>query len=516
MKQLATNIDRYWHIALCIAVFIGLNLTSSLSAKELNAGNIEQLNASFANAKPGDTIVMKDGVWRDTVIDFNALATASAPITLRGETPGKVKLTGRSSLVFSKPHLIVEGVLFEDGDLKGDVWEGSVIEFKSDHCILNNVAVINYSPESFETKYYWVLFSGNSNKVLNSYFEGKNHLGPVIGNADLNARYNIVSRSYFKDMPHVPEATGGNGREMVRVFGYGHADELGDDGAYFTVEYNLFEAAHGEGMEVVSLKSNYNIVRFNTVRGTIGGIVNRRGKYNTIEGNFILGEGLKGTKGIRLAGSYHRVINNYIGDIESDGIRFMSGEYFAAPLTGMWLPKEKPLAKYLQVTNSYIAHNTFINIGGSAINLAYGYKDGWPGLQQVLLPEKNVIANNLIYQFGKLAVETAVQDKAAPLDIFDFDVNTFEGNVAFAGKKPPFQPMEIAFVDPQLEESNHGLLKLSHSSPAINAASPSYLAIDLEGKHRGIKRDVGAIEFAKKAQIHRPLSAADVGPEWMK
>tara|TARA_B100000809_G_scaffold19840_3_gene17492 strand:- start:16225 stop:17751 length:1527 start_codon:yes stop_codon:yes gene_type:complete len=506
----AIKLGNFGRVGLLLCV--GLALTATLSAEELKVSNLSQLTASFASAEPGDTIVMKDGVWRDAVIDFNAAATALAPITLRAETSGKVKLTGSSSLIFSKPYLNVEGLLFEGGAIE----EGSVITFNSDHCTLNQTAIINYNPEKFETQYYWVMFNGNANKVLNSYFEGKTNKGPLIGNADLNARYNIVSRSHFKDMPYVPEEPNGNGREIFRIWGYGHADETGDDGAYFTIEYNLFERAHGEGAEIVSLKSNYNIVRFNTVRGTRGGLVGRRGKFNTFEGNFILGEGLNGTTGIRLAGSHHRVINNYISHVEQDGIRLISGEYFAAPLTDKWTPKKKVLAKYLQVTHSYIAHNTLIDVGESAINLAHGYKAGWPGLQQVLLPEKNVIANNLIYQFGNEAIEMAIQDKAAPLELFNFDENTFVGNIAFAGKNPSFQSVEVTFVDPKLKASNSGLLMLSNNSPAIDAATSSYLAIDLHGKHRGEKRDVGAIEFADKAQIHRPLVAANVGPNWMK
>ena len=85
---------------------VGMTLTASLGAEELRVSNQKQLEASIASAKPGDTIVMKDGIWRDAVIDFNASAKASARITLRAETPGKVILTGKSQLVFSKPYLI--------------------------------------------------------------------------------------------------------------------------------------------------------------------------------------------------------------------------------------------------------------------------------------------------------------------------------------------------------------------------------------------------------------------------
>lgn len=435
---------------------LGLAVTAPLQAEELRVSDQQQLAASFTLAKPGDVIVMKDGVWRDVVIDFNASATASAHITLRAETPGKVTLSGSSQLFFSKPYLDVEGLLFEGGAVEKD----SVITFNADHCTLSHSAIIDYNPENFETSYYWVYFKGNSNRVVHSFFKGKNNLRPVIGNDNDNARYNLVGHSYFKDIPYIPNA---NGREIIRVFGYGHADETGDDGAYFTVEYNLFDHAHGEGTEIVSLKSNYNVVRFNTVRATRGGLVGRRGKHNTFEGNTVLGEGMKGTTGIRLAGAHHRVINNYISNVAQDGIRLISGEYTES-LTGQFktTPRRKTIPTYLQVVNAYIADNTIIDVGESGINIGYRYKAGWPDDQLVLLPEKNVIANNLIHQFGKAAIETAVQDKTAPLDIFSFEPNTFTGNIV----------------------SDAG--------------------------------DVGAIEYADRAPPQKPLVAADVGPDWMK
>ena len=84
--------------------------------------------------------------------------------------------------------------------------------------------------------------------------------------------------------------------------GYGMNEELGSDGAFFTLERNLFEEAHGEAAEIISIKSNRNVVRFNTFRKTKGGITNRSGNFNVIEGNFILGEGEPRSYGIRVTG----------------------------------------------------------------------------------------------------------------------------------------------------------------------------------------------------------------------
>jgi poly(beta-D-mannuronate) lyase len=302
--------------------------------------NVAELTTAIANAKPGDTVIMKNGTWHNTVIEFTAAASASLPVTLRAQTPGEVILDGTSKLMFSTPYLIVDGLFFKNGSID----KNSVISFNSDHCRLTNTAILDYNPDKFETKYYWVYFKGNNNRVDHCFFKGKSNMNPVMGNDDENARHNRVDHCYIKDIPYVPDA---NGREILRIWGYGHSDEMGDDGAYFTVEYNLFERAHGEGTEIVSLKSNYNIVRFNTVRASRGGIVSRRGKNNTIEGNFIFGEDVEGTNGIRVAGQNHRVINNYIGNVDDDGLRLIAGEYFASRLTDRFKPKKKELPKYI-------------------------------------------------------------------------------------------------------------------------------------------------------------------------
>src|SRR5688500_18069850 len=71
----------------------------------VEVSDMGQLNKAISSAKPGDVIVMADGVWPDARIDFNASATEKAPVTIRARTPGKVVLTGESKLTFSKPYL---------------------------------------------------------------------------------------------------------------------------------------------------------------------------------------------------------------------------------------------------------------------------------------------------------------------------------------------------------------------------------------------------------------------------
>jgi poly(beta-D-mannuronate) lyase len=479
--------------------------------KEILVSNQTELNSAIATASPGSVIVMKDGVWTDVVIDFKSISSNTAPITLRAQTPGKVILNGGSKLIFSKPNLVIDGLLFQKGTIAKK--DAAVVLFNSDNCRLTNSAIIDYNPADFNTEYYWVLFNGSHNRMDHCYFTGKSNKQPVVQNGEENARYNQVDRCYIKDIPYVAKA---NGREILRIFGYGHADQPGDDGAFFTVEYNLFDHAHGEGTEIVSLKSNHNIVRYNTVIASRGGLVGRRGKYNTFEGNFIFGKGETGTSGIRVAGPYQRVINNYVSDVTEDGLRLIAGEYYKKSLTGNFAAKKKNLPKYLQVQECYFAQNTFVNCGENGINIGFNYKNQWPSLQMVLFPENNRFVNNLVYNCKGNAINIEVVDKTAPLDIFNFKPNFFEGNLVFGPQVCNTSlPTGIKNIDPKIKSGKDALYRLVSKSPAINSGADSDVKDDFMGNIRDSKKDVGAEEFGGAAATRYPLTPNEVGPDWM-
>ena len=71
--------------------------------------------ARLADAlKPGDVLVMDDGIWTDQTITFKGKGTAEKPITLRAKTPGKVIFTGDTSLVIDGEYLVVSGLSLKD------------------------------------------------------------------------------------------------------------------------------------------------------------------------------------------------------------------------------------------------------------------------------------------------------------------------------------------------------------------------------------------------------------------
>jgi len=460
---------------LTVILFVGL-LAGPLMARDVRVETPAQLANALKTAGADDVIILKDGEWQDVKLILKQGGQAAHPLVIRAENPGGVKFTGASSLAINAPYVTVDGFLFEGGAIE----KGAVIEFNSHHGSVRNTAIVDYNPKEFETEYYWVFFAGDHNVVERCYFKGKNNLQPLIGNAIEESRYNAVRDSYFKNIPYVANA---NGREIIRVWGSGKVEERDEDGAYFTIENNLFDHAHGEGTEIISLKSNHNLVQRNTVIATRGGINIRRGNFNTVRENQVLGQGYEGAQGLRMSGRDNSVAGNLVSGCEY-GIRVACGEYITHALTSSYSPDVKPNGKktaqvriptYPQVARLTLVDNVTVGIAGPDLEIGSSYKNHWPESQQVLLPEDCLIKNNRFFrtQEGE-AVRVTVAETAAPLDRFTFKPNRYEANTLI-GQGRIALPAQAGFsVQPA---SAHD----SKMAPAIAA----------------------------------PLSAEDVGPAWV-
>lgn len=429
---------------------------------------------SMDSARPGDIIVLKNGNWLDAKIIINGGGTSGKPVELRAETPGGVIFAGSSFLEINAPYVTVEGLFF----YKGAISEGAVIQFNSHHGIVRNTAIVDYNPASFETKYYWAFFKGDNNLIDQCYFRGKNHLEPVIGNALEDSRHNGVVRSHFKDIPFADA----NGREILRIWGSGKFEERDGDGAFFTIEGNLFDHADGEGTEVISLKSSHNQVIRNTLIGTRGGINIRRGNHNTVKGNIILGGGLPDVQGLRMSGEHNVVQGNYVSRCEY-GIRIACGEFTDKDLTGSYKPHAKKnaesgtVATYPQVKDLILSDNVIVGVSGADLEIGSAYKKHWPESQQILMPEGCLMKNNrFVRPAGGESVVGTVPDTIAPLDQFTFKPNQFVGNVLFGGK---------------------------------NSFAPASAGFTTQPYPGGWSEAQATLQF-------KPLTPADVGPEWLR
>lgn len=302
------------------------------------------------DVKPGDVIVLKDGVWRDFQILFEAEGRAGQPITLMAQTPGGVVLSGQSNLRLAGRQLVVSNLIFRDG------WSptGEVVSFRrsKEHRAVDSrvtgLVIDGYNKPDRATSDNWVALYGHDNRFDHNHLTGKNNVGTTLvvvrdEQQGLDNRH-LIDHNYFGPRPNL----GSNGGETLRVGT--SADSLSASNT--VVENNWFEGADGE-VEIVSNKSGGNTYRGNVFFHSRGSMVLRHGDGNLVENNVFLGGGKPHTGGIRVINRHQTVRNNYMEGITGDG--------FTAALSVMHGVPDSPINRYHQVVGAVIENNTIID-----------------------------------------------------------------------------------------------------------------------------------------------------------
>ena len=71
-----------------------LILFSLLHAENIFVSNAFEIAAAMNTAQPGDSLIMRQGVWTDQRIIFEGNGEENKPIVLKAERPGFVILNG--------------------------------------------------------------------------------------------------------------------------------------------------------------------------------------------------------------------------------------------------------------------------------------------------------------------------------------------------------------------------------------------------------------------------------------
>ncbi len=476
--------------AVLSAAVVLLVVAPSSTAAIFNVSSADAIETAMETAQPGDTLIMTDGVWTNQEIDFAGIGTLGNPITLRPQTPGGVTLNGISQLRISGDYLVVDGLHFKGGTIENS---DHVVQFRgplgdATNSRFTNSVIESYNPADLNDKYHYVSLYGQNNRVDHNSFLDQQNIGPEVV-AWLDESANPISANHRIDANFFGDRPQGwdNGFEAIRL---GDSDTSGVD-ANIIVENNLFERVDGE-IEIISSKSNNNIMRYNTFRESKGTLTLRHGNNNTVEGNFFLGGGVADSGGIRVVGENHTIINNYIADVgdAADGaISFAAG-----------IPNSQ-LNGYFQVKNAVVAHNTIVNVQGAAITFDWGI--GSSG--RSLLPENLTIAGNLI------------SSTAAPLFEGTEGIGyTYADNIAYGAPLGITPRPGISEVDPLLVMGPDGLWRPSAASPAIDgAAASAYVTDDMDGQPRIGLFDIGADESSFAQIVRKPLTTSDVGALWL-
>ena len=306
------------------------------------------MQTALNSAKPGDNLILREGEWRDANIVFANRGTEAEPITLKAATPGKTILTGNSTLRIGGEHLVVEGLLFNDP--APDI--GDLIQFRVDskqlaqHCRMSDCAVISTLKAGSAQESRWVGLYGTGHRVDRCTFQGKPGKGTtfVVWLGDGSEGWHQIEHNYFGPR----ERLGKNGGETIRIGDSQTSLLMGG----CVVEKNLFEKCNGEA-ECISNKSCGNIYRENTFLEVSGTLTLRHGNGCVVERNVFLGNGAKGTGGIRIIGEDHIVRDNHLERLTGDNAR-------SALCLMLGIPNS-PANRYFQVQRARVENNTLVD-----------------------------------------------------------------------------------------------------------------------------------------------------------
>ena len=164
---------------LSILLIFSLNILSQTS--NVLVTNLSEYNSAIKEAKPGSVIILKNGIWKDVKINAYGKGEKGNPIQVKAETPGKVIISGNSTLNIYGEYVIVSGLWFKDGNTEYK----SVVQFRKDSkTFANNCRLSNSTISYFETKNpiknHWVDIWGKNNRVDHNNFTGKTSEGTTL------------------------------------------------------------------------------------------------------------------------------------------------------------------------------------------------------------------------------------------------------------------------------------------------------------------------------------------------
>ncbi len=433
-------------------------------------------------AAAGDTIVLKDGLWRDVTFDLRGEGTAEKPVVLMAANPGKAVVTGDSQMSVSGNHIIVAGLHFRDivrakSGLSTFLFHSSQAA-RANHCTLTGCLFTGSGVERDDTESKWVSVYGEDNTVKNCTFIDKANMGTllVVWLEDGIVPAHKITGNYFSRPRSLPDSKGGarNGQETIRI---GTSDVSMQDGRCM-VEGNFFYRCNGE-TEIISNKSCENVYRGNVFRECSGALTLRHGNRCTVDGNFFFGDGAVETGGIRIIGEDHKVFNNYFNSLSGTGYRsaicIIQGETNPA------------LNGYFRAQRIVVVFNTIVNCR-EGISLNYGTS------RQNQPVEDITIANNVICTSNVRDANIIV--RTYPVEAIDV---TWKNNFSYGGTltKIDLQEADANTRDPSLRNVG-GVWMPSDKSFLVKKSVTGYdfVTHDALGRERAGAKIPGALNPA--------------------
>ena len=451
---------------LITALFLVQIASVKFFGNTITVSSIPDLQKAINEAKPGDIILLKKGVYTTSAdILISKAGTKAQPITIASEELGSAEISGSGGFNLQIPatYIIIRGFKFTHEASKARCSQGS--------------SFCRWTQNIFETPGTgdYLTIAGSDHEIDYNTFQNKDSLGKFIaikGTGSQIAERLWIHHNYFKTQKN---QGGRNGAETLQFGLSGFSLSSSNS----VVEYNLFENCDGEN-ELISIKASRVTIRYNTIRNCPAQFTLRHGNFNQVYGNYFIN-----TPGLRIFGDDHLIHSNHFENC-SIGINIGNG--------GAEVADGAPLTSHDRPDRVVIIFNTLVN---NKTNIVQTTRTN--GLGSTFI----TVANNIIQGGGPAA------------SIVGPVTNHFwEGNMIFntdgAGDMPAGSFIN---ADPKLIKDASGEYHLQKGSPAIDAGKGNYstVTVDMDGQLRKSPLDVGADEFSTTTAIARILNPVDVG-----
>jgi len=447
-------------------LFLNFFVSGNLFAKTIIVSSIEALQNAINNAKPGDILLLSNGVYTTTAdITINKAGTESKPITIAAQNIGaaEIKGSGGFNLVSPAAYIIIKGFKFTHESSKAKTGAGT--------------SFCRFTQNIFETsgKGEDLTIAGSDHEIDYNTFQNKNAMGRFLairGSGNQIAERLWIHHNYFKNFK---DQGGANGAEAFQFGLSGFSLSTSNS----IVEYNLFEDCAGEN-ELISVKASGVTLRFNTIRNCPAQFTLRHGNKSFVYGNYFIH-----TPGLRIFGDDHTIYSNYFEDCDP-AITVGNGDgevADGAKLTSHDRPDRVVIAFNTLIDNrrNFFQSGRKDGLGATFITIAYNIIQGGGPAATISGPLMNAIwKGNIIYK----------TDGAG-----DMPGNGFRQ------------------INPKLARDASGTFHLQSESPVINAVTEKFPAItlDMDGQVRVWPFDTGADESSKAEGKGHILNSLDVG-----
>lgn len=451
-----------WKIAyvLIFCVLFCLNFHQAKTQVSVMITSSAELNKALLKAKPGDTLRLGNVEFSGNSIRINISGEEGKPVVIQSHDQGKARIT--APVRIEGNYVCMEGISFSGNGNLEILGSGCRVS----HCIFNDV----------KTGKWIRVFPGSSRvEIDHNLFENKTNNREMDRNCQLmqivvrneNERHHI-HHNFFTD---IPKGKTGNGFETLQLITENNPFDPPGGHCNSVIENNLFIRCNGES-EIISVKSNGNVIRGNVFRASQGSLVLRHGDDNEVTGNLFFGDGVKDSGGVRLQGTGQVVANNYFHGLSQLGLGMMDGT---------------PDDLYIRVENAKILYNSFVNCAKSFV-IGINHSSHPNGT----VPKDCVVEGNLFY----------FEEPDGPENIVEFIQNDqpenwlWKNNLAF-GMAGPKVSEGFFYSNPNLEVMENGMAIPTDKTPdfEVDVVVPDPIRTDLLGAKWKNRRTPGAIQY---------------------